>query len=149
MDKTNDCPNHTFEVTGQTEPDELIVKNHGNDELGVTSFTLFDVTNGGQIKHWSPSNGEEGLCLSDDGRADCWYWVNGANYPNLGVILKKDGSYERIRFSGGTRCSKNGACSSGSCQAGGGSCNWPTKCCTPVSSVLFLNALYTCLHIPG
>jgi len=140
MDKTDDCPDHTYELAGE-EPDELIVKNHGNDELGVSSFTLYDETNGGEIRRWSPSNGGEGWCLSSKshGLDECWYWdeVIGAHYPNLGVILKKDGSHERIRFSGGTRCSLNGACSSLDCKAGGGDCDWPVKCCKPVSSVLF------------
>ena len=137
MAKTSgNCPRHTFEVAGQTEPHEYKIEIHGSNKLGVNYFTLEDVTNNsGEIRRWGDDGDGKGYCLSNDGTDDCWSGV-GAFYPRRGVILKKNGSVDLIKFSGGQRCKRNPTCSSGTCTRGGGSC-YTSKCCTPVSSVLF------------
>ena len=127
MDKTKGCPDHTYKIAG-AEPDEYEIRIHGSDKLGVNYFKLDDVTNGGQIRRWG-----ENHCFSNDGTQDCWSGV-GAFYPRRGVILKKNGSVDLIKFSGGQRCKRNPTCSSGTCRVGGGACK-SNKCCTPVSSL--------------
>ena len=129
MDKTNNCPDHTFVVDDGQEPDQYEIRIHGSDALGVDYFTLYDATNGGEkIRRWGAVDGG-GWCFSTDGQEGCWS-VSGAEFPNRGVKLYKNGSSSaRIRFGSGTRCIKDGACSSLNCKYGGGSCGRTRKCC--------------------
>jgi len=148
------CPDHTFRLDYRGEPDEYEIRIHGADELGVNYFTLHDATNDGEIRRWGNNRkefsysdgGEEGWCLSTEGRSNCWEYCSiGAGFANLGVKLYKNGSDSRIKFGGGSKCGGNQVCSSGECNRGGGACNWPTMCCAPVSTVLclVLYVLYT------
>ena len=126
MDKPGGCPRHTFTLAGG-EPDEYELNNHGNDALGVDYFTLWDETNGGRIKRWGADGDGVGWCFSSNSLDGCWAKVRGAEFPNIGVTLYKDGSEERIRFGNGKRCNKNWTCSSLDCSAYLG-CGF-NKCC--------------------
>ena len=130
MDKTSGgCPDHTFgnnalAIAGG-EADEYQIYIYGSEAfLGVDYFTLYDATNGGEIRSWGADGGGV-WCLTTDGRSNCW-WITD---PHRGVKLYKSGSSERIRFGRSTPCKKNGACKR-DCKAGGGSCGMTKKCCT-------------------
>ena len=127
MAKTSgNCPRHTFEVAGQTEPHEYKIEIHGSNKLGVNYFTLEDVTNGGEIRRWGADGDGKGWCFSNDGTDDCWSGV-GAFYPRRGVILNKSGSVDLIKFSSGQRCRGNPTCESLDCAKSNG-CGL-NKCC--------------------
>ena len=105
------CLDHTFDISGGT-PDEYKIEIHGGNALGVDSFSLDRY--GDAYKTWG-ANGGGGWCFSNYSEHDCWSDVKNANFPNLGVTLNEDGSADRIRFSRGTDCKRDGACSSLNC----------------------------------
>ena len=122
------CPIQAFEFV---QPDSFEIQIHGSDKLGVAYFWLRD-ENDKEVR-WDGDDDGNNWCFSTNGKDNCWGGINGANYPNKGVILNMDGTSERIKFPGGTPCKDAVVCSSGSCVLGGGSCGLLKKCCEPVS----------------
>jgi len=109
------CLDHTFDISGGT-PDEYEVEIHGGNALGIDYFSLDRY--GDPYKTWG-GNGGGGWCFSNDGKEGCWDSISGAGYPIRGLIIRSDGTSERIRFSARKGCNDDRTCSSEKCTCRG------------------------------